>query len=121
MKKYAFIFLFFLVGITLGVVGGFKISKISLEGVSTGYIGMGQQNLKEKDYMRAIAYFNKAIALDQNSFMAHIALADAYYSINNFDLALEEYEVTLHLWDEKGGTKYIKDRIEELQNKKGKK
>lgn len=82
-----------------------------------GNIEAGQRYLTEKDYTKAIAYFNRAVALAPDSFVAHVSLADAYYSISRADLALEEYEVALLLarQNKGSGERYIKDRIEKLK------
>lgn len=120
MKKYLVLFLCFFMGLALGGVAGFKISQSLLGSESFKNVEFGQQSFKAKDYMRTVAYLNKAVALDPNSFVAHLSLADAYYSLNNYVLSLEEYEISLQLSREGGESNYIKTKIEELKKKTGK-
>ncbi len=118
MKKRVLVVLGLLISLSVGVVAGFTLLKIAFTGSSAGYIGIGKQHLQEKNYVKAIAYFNRAIALDPNSFIAHGFLADAYYSAGHFDMALEEYEISQQLWQEEDSqseNKYIKARIEDIR------
>lgn len=117
MRRLVSIISCLFVGIVVGIVIGIYIIKASLQGSSLAYIGFGHQYIKGNDYIRGIASFNKAVVLDPNSFTAHISLADAYYSINKFDLALEEYESSLQLLqkEEAGKSEYIQGRIEKIK------
>ncbi len=117
MKRLISIISCLFVGIVVGILIGIYIIKASLQGSSLAYIGFGHQYIKGNDYIRGIASFNKAVVLYPNSFTAHISLADAYYSINKFELALEEYESSSQLLEnEKAGKgAYIKGRIEKIK------
>ncbi len=122
MKKRILIIVVVLGSLLVGGVGGFNISKIAYQGTGAGYIDIGHQYLQEKNYMKSIAYFNRAVALDPNSFVAHISLADSYFFSEYFDLALEEYEIALQLSMEEKGTpsedNYINTKIDEIKSKK---
>lgn len=117
MRKLISIISCLFVSIVVGIIIGIYIIKASLQGSSLAYIGFGHQYIKGNDYIRGIASFNKAVVLDPNSFTAHISLADAYYSINKFELALEEYENSSQLLEsEKAGKGvYIQGRIEKIK------
>jgi Tfp pilus assembly protein PilF len=120
MKRIIIISLLLISVLEVGCVADFKISQISLSGMSLSHVDLAQQYLKEKDYIRTIAHLNKATALNPNSFIAHIflSLADTYYLFNNFPLALEEYEIALSYATNDSEQKYIKEKIEELKAKK---
>ena len=115
MKRIVIITLLLVGALAGGCFAGFKMSQYSLSGMSLSYINDAQKYFKEKDYVRATAYFNKATALDPNSFIAHISLADTYYVLNNFPLALEEYEIALTHTISNNERKYIEERIEKLK------
>jgi|SRR5581483_7423887 len=117
MQRKVFVFFWFLGGLLLGLTIGFRLSQISFQGISLSYVGSGQEYFHQKDVSRAIAAFNKALAVDPDSFIAHISLADAYYAGNNFELALEEYETALQneAKNEKKAP-YIEARIAHLKS-----
>jgi tetratricopeptide (TPR) repeat protein len=110
-----------LLAILIGGFAGFTVSRNSLKGVSLGYVGIGQVYLKEKSYIKAVAYFNRAIALDPDSLIAHISLADAYFLAEFYELALEEYKATRELSlrgnVSKGESIYIEKRIEDIKTR----
>ena len=115
MKKHIFIVSTFLIGLLLGGLGGYKYSDITMKGMSMGYLFRGHDNFENEDYIAAIANFNRAIAMNPNSFLAHLSLADTYFILNNVELALEEYEITLDLSTKgKNEEEYIRNRIDIL-------
>ncbi len=121
MKKTILVILGFLLAFSIGVVGGLRLSKESSKGVSLGYVGMAQKYLKDKKYIEAIAYFNRAISLDPNSFIARISLPSAYSQAGYYELAVEEYETTLEIaqkeeWKD-SEIKLIKNQMEEVKQK----
>jgi tetratricopeptide (TPR) repeat protein len=119
MKKRMFSILLLLVGILLGYLTcSFFFSK-SQKAMSLVYVNVGQEYLQKRNYLKAIAYFNRAIALDQKSFIARISLPETYFADAKYDLALEEYEATLEVakeekWNE-SELKRIEKKIEEIR------
>ena len=117
MKRYVVILISLSFGLILGGVGGYKVSHMILSGQSLGYVNYGMEYLNGKDYIRAMAYFNKATALDPESFLAHLTLADIYHSMNSYDLALEEYDTSLRLAKYDREKKLIKEKMDVAKQK----
>ncbi len=101
----------------IGAFGMLKISQALLNSSSLRYVDDGQRYFKEKDLVRAIFCFNRAVALDPKSFIAHISLADAYIGANSVDLAIEEYNEALKLTNNANESKFIKNKILEISTK----
>ena len=119
-KTIVNIILSFVLGLLLGALAGLFLSQSNQKGASLGYVGMGHEQLKAKNYIKAIGYFNRAVALNPNSIVGRISLSDAYYTIGNYEMALEEYEITLELSNEEklneAEVRYIKRKIEDIKN-----
>jgi len=121
MKYKIYIIVSLIFGILVGGVAGFELSKSSLKGLSLGYVGEAHKWRQETNYLKAIAYFNRAIALDPNSFIARISLPKTYSLAGYYDIAIEEYEITLKIaqaekWDEKEINR-IKLEMEEIKKR----
>lgn len=108
-----------LLTLLLGAIGGFFVARKAVQGASIENLAVGHKFLRDKNYLRSIAYFNRAVALDPQSFLASVSLADAYYAAGFFELAEEEYKTALEL-SRKTGTNsaeinYITDRLRQIQ------
>jgi Tfp pilus assembly protein PilF len=123
-KKYyliiGFVFII-IIALVLGTLTGFFLAKKGLKGGSLEYVALGHKYFREKDFINSIIYFNRAIALDPNSFLASISLADAYYAVGYLELSLAEYEIALSMSQKSGNypneKKYINTRILEIKKK----
>lgn len=114
-----------LLTLILGTTGGFLLARKAIRGASLANLGAGHKFFHDKDYLRSIAYFNRAVALDSHSFLASISLADAYYAASFFELAGEEYKTALELSRKTGTnraeTNYITNRLKQIQQKTARK
>ncbi len=57
------------------------------------YMMEGQRNFKNKSYNEAIAYFDKALAMNENIYQAHLAKGMIYLDQDEIDPMLEEFSV----------------------------
>ncbi len=62
----------------------------------------GHEHFNNRDFMRAAARFNRAAALDSESFEAVLGLAESYDAMKQTSLALEAYRYALALSERKG-------------------
>jgi tetratricopeptide (TPR) repeat protein len=120
MKKSVAIFLSLFVGLIIGIICGIKLQQYYIKGESYVYINEGNKQFKDKLYDNAIASFNRALALDNNSLIANIGLAETYYENGNYEMALKEYENVkiISRGDNDGrGILLIEDKIKEIKIK----
>jgi tetratricopeptide (TPR) repeat protein len=121
MKKIKTIFLFIIIiiiSMSIGILLGFKFSKTVVSGNSMFYQFEAEDYYSKGDHIGAIAFNNRAIAVDPEDFWPHYGLADMYYTIGRYDLALEEYEVALDLTktpDDVTWRKRIKEKIKKTK------
>lgn len=99
------------VGIAIGAFVGVWFAKGSLSGQSLVYVDQGVRFSEAKDLPRAVAAFNKAIVLDEKSFLARLALAEAYDKSGARELAIEEYQAALKLSEQDGRFQNEPERI----------
>jgi len=121
MRYKIYIIIGLILGLLVGGIAGFELSKSSLKGLSLGYVGKAHEYRQKNNYLKAMAYFNRAIALDPNSFMARISLPKTYSLAGYYDIAIEEYEATLEIalaekWDDKEINR-IKLEMEEIKKR----
>jgi tetratricopeptide (TPR) repeat protein len=106
-------------GIAIGALLAVWFWKSALSGQSLVYIDQGVRFSEAKDLPRAVAAFNKAVVLDEKSFLARLALAEAYDKSGARELAIEEYHVALKLSEHDGRfpnePERIKRKIGELR------
>jgi Tfp pilus assembly protein PilF len=72
------------------------------------YVGLGNIYSRKGDFEEAIASFDKAISLDPQNAFSHYSLGLTYISLNENDLAIEQYNILKGL---------NKNLAEQLQNK----
>jgi tetratricopeptide (TPR) repeat protein len=102
--------------ISIAVPSGFLIcdftKRASSKGISMGYYGTGMDYKQQKNNIMAIAYLNKSIALNADSWITHLALAETYLAIDEYKYALDEYELTRSLLEGSGGSRGEIERIQ---------
>lgn len=99
------------VGIAVGTLLGVWFAKGSLSGQSLVYVDQGVRFSEAKDLPRAVAALNKAVVLDEKSFLARLALAEAYDKNGARELAIEEYQAALKLSENDGRFRNEPERI----------
>lgn len=119
MRKKIIVLAVLLLVLVLGSVVGFIVSKYNNKGLSLGYWATAYKYKEERNYIQAIAFFNRAIALSPDSILAHISLADCYRLSEYYDAGLQEYEAALKLSETEGMNpkerKYIEHQIEQVK------
>jgi tetratricopeptide (TPR) repeat protein len=112
-RKIAILICIFLVGFSFGAATSYLLTGRSLKAMSLVYVGMGHDYIQQKQYLRAVACFNKAIALDENSFIARVSLPESYALAENYEMALEEYQNAIQFGKEE---KWEESQIRRIQN-----
>jgi Tfp pilus assembly protein PilF len=82
-----------------------------------GQIKFGVRAAEDDHWDEAIYRWRKALQLDPNNFMAHNNLAVAYEQLGEYELALEEYQISYRLNSENQNVKNNLDRFRDFYRK----
>ena len=78
-------------GFGAGAAGAWWFHAQVQSGTSLVYLDEGQNAIKDREYVQAIASLNRAVYADPKSWLACMALANAYDLNKNNDLAIRQY------------------------------
>lgn len=82
---------------------------------SDTYLQRGYEYLKQKNWAKAIGEFQRAVAFDPESALAHAGLGWAYYRAGRRDLALKEGEEVLRLEPENEQVRALVELLRQQQ------
>lgn len=101
------------------VLLGCSVRRVSQEERSTvqsdTYLQRGYEYLQQRDWTNAIGEFQRAVAFDPDSALAHAGLGWAYYRSGRADLALKEGEEVLRLEPENEQVRALVELLRQQQ------
>jgi Tfp pilus assembly protein PilF len=101
----------FIAGLIFGILSTYYLLELySVERSKVAYV-LGLEEIENKNFFKAIEFFNTSIGLNYDSYELHLALASSYKMIGARKLALEEFKVALQL-------NKCKDSVEDRDRKR---
>ena len=78
------------------------------------YVSEGDAAFYQEDYRKALEYYQKAYAIDQNNYDLGFMMANVYENLNDTDSAMKQYRELLQKFPDSEYAEYMINRIQAL-------